>query len=174
MKSFPEYGEKIRQYAIEKGAVDAVLFTLDDIFFDPRVLLKCMYGCTDWGKGLTCPSRPGSPSMAEYKEIFSHYKWGVIIHAHDKHTSQAASFEVERKAFVDGYYFAFSLSDCGLCKECAGHTGGECRFVRQARPAFHSVGIDVFKTVRNLGLPISTLFDPSTEEQNWYSAVFIE
>jgi hypothetical protein len=36
------------------------------------------------------------------------------------------------------------------------------------------VGIDVFKTVRALGLPLTTLSDPNTEEQNWYSAVFIE
>jgi predicted metal-binding protein len=80
----------------------------------------------------------------------------------------------ERKAFVEGYYFAFSLSDCGLCKECAGFTNGECRNVVKARPAFHSVGIDVFKTVRQLGLPINTLFDPAAEEQNWYAAVFVE
>ena len=71
-------------------------------------------------------------------------------------------------------YEAYKAVYCGLCKECAGHTGGECRHVRQARPAFHSVGIDVFKTVRQLGLPISTLIDPDSEEQNWYAAVFVE
>ena len=43
-----------------------------------------------------------------------------------------------------------------------------------ARPAFHSVGIDVFATVHRFGLPLRTLFDPGKEEQNWYSAVFVE
>ena len=87
---------------------------------------------------------------------------------------RALTFELERKAFVEGYYFAFSLSDCGLCKECAGFTNGECRNVVKARPAFHSVGIDVFKTVRQMGLPIETLPNRDHPDQNWYSAVFVE
>ena len=170
----PRYAYDLMNEANSLGAADSRFFTLADIAFDSRVLLKCMFGCTDWGKGLTCPSRAGSPSMAEYKEMFSRYRWGIIIHAHDKHTSQKVSYALEKKAFNDGYYFAFSLSDCGLCKECAGFTGSECRHIREARPAFHSVGIDVFKTVRNLGLPIGTLTDPDHQEQNWYSAVFVE
>jgi hypothetical protein len=43
-----------------------------------------------------------------------------------------------------------------------------------ARPAFHSVGIDVFKTVRQFGLLIETLPSKDHPDQNWYSAVFIE
>ena len=174
MAEFPAYAQVLVDQALEMGAVSAVAFELKDICFDTRTLLKCMYGCKDWGKGLTCPSRPNNPSLAEYREMLSRYKWGVIVGGHNKHITQKVSFELERKAFVDGYYFAFSMSDCGLCKECAGFTGGECRNVVKARPAFHSVGIDVFKTVRQLGLPIQTLFDPDHEEQNWYAAVFVE
>ncbi|MEX0974479.1 MAG: DUF2284 domain-containing protein [Bacillota bacterium] len=44
---------------------------------------------------------------------------------------------------------------------------------KTARPAFHSMGIDVFKTVRKFGLPIDTL-KREDETPNWYSAVFIE
>lgn len=174
MADFPQYKDELVSLALKMGAVDAVPFTLSDIAFDPRTLLKCMFGCSDWGKGLTCPSRAGSPTMKEYQKMFSKYHWGVVIHGHDKHVSQQVSYELEKKAFADGYYFAFSLSDCGLCKECAGFTGGECRNKRMARPAFHSVGIDVFKTVRGLGLPIGTLTNPEHQEQNWYSAVFVE
>lgn len=170
----PDYAFDLMDEADYLGAVGRRFFTISDIAFDARVLLKCMFGCTDWGKGLTCPSRPGSPTMAEYKKMLSLYRWGIIIHTHDKHSSQTISYELKKKAFNDGYYFAFSLSDCGLCKECAGFTGGECRHIREARPAFHSVGIDVFKTVRRLGLPINTLTDPDHQEQNWYSAVFVE
>jgi hypothetical protein len=35
------------------------------------------------------------------------------------------------------------------------------------------VGIDVFKTVHQFDLPLKTLRNED-EEQNWYSAVFIE
>ncbi len=160
--------------ALSMGAIDAVEFTISDIAFDSRTLLKCMFGCTDWGKCHVCPSRPGSPSAAEYKEMLSRYGGGIIIHTHDKKLSQKISFTIEGDAFRDGHYFAFSLSDCALCSQCAAVTHEPCRFARMARPAFHSVGIDVFKTARGLGLPIETLTDPENEEQNWYSAVFIE
>jgi predicted metal-binding protein len=170
----PSYWRQLAALALQSGASHAVPFIIADIVFDSRTLLKCMFGCADWGKGLTCPSRAGSPSMREYMEMFSRYSWGLVIHAGDKHASQKASFALESAAFHNGYYMAFSLSDCGLCAECAGHTGGECRDPRKARPAFHSVGIDVFKTVRAFGMPIETLPDSETQPQNWYSAVFIE
>ncbi len=160
--------------ALEMGAADAVEFSIGDICFDSRTLLKCMYGCDSWGKNHTCPSRSGSPSMSEYREMFSRYKRGIIIHAHDKALSQRISFKIEGEAYRDGYYFAFSLSDCSLCKKCAAEDGLPCRNMHSARPAFHSVGIDVYKTVHNLGLPLRTLADADAEEQNWYSAVFIE
>ena len=166
--------QKYLEIAQEMGATDAVLFEAPQICWDSRTLLKCMYGCSDWGKNHTCPSRPGNPSMAEYQEMFSHYSWGVIVHTKEKNLSQKISMKLESLAFHDGYYFAFSLSDCGLCRECAAVEHQDCRHVQQARPAFHSVGIDVFKTVHQMGLPLQTLPDRNDPDQNWYSAIFIE
>lgn len=165
--------EKYIKKALDMGADHAVKFTTEDIVFDSRTLLKCMYGCKDWGCGLTCPSRPGSPKPWEYERMLSKYSWGVIIHSKDKKISQDVSFAIESEAFTDGYYFAFSMSDCAICGECAGFKGRGCVNPKKARPAFHSVGIDVFKTVRKFGLPLYTLKD-ADDEQNWYSAVFIE
>ncbi|MCD6395776.1 MAG: DUF2284 domain-containing protein [Planctomycetes bacterium] len=155
------------------GADDVVAFGIDDIVFDPRTLLKCMFGCGDWGKGHTCPSRPGALKPWEYQKMFERYSWGVIVHSTDKKVSQEVSFAIEREAFLKGYYFAISLSDCALCKECAGYKGLACANPKKARPAFHSVGIDVFKTVHAFGLPLETLASED-EGQNWYSAVFVE
>jgi predicted metal-binding protein len=159
--------------ALSFGANHSVLFKIEDIVFDSRTILKCMFGCNDWGKGHTCPSRPGSLMPWEFKEIFLSYSWGIIIHSTDKKAAQEASFALESQAFVDGYYFAFSLSDCALCHECAGFKDKPCVNPKKARPAFHSVGIDVFKTVRKFNLPLETLKDQS-QTQNWFSAVFIE
>jgi len=159
--------------ALEMGAANAAKFELVDIVFDPRVVLKCMFGCNDFGKAHTCPYQRSPLSMEEYERIFSRYKHGIIIGCPDKAASQRISYEIERQCFLDGYYFAFSLSDCGLCGKCAKATDTECRFPDKARPAFHSIGIDVFKTVRQLGLPIGVLKNRD-EPQNWYSAVFIE
>ena len=159
--------------ALEMGAAHALVVTTDQIVFDPRTILKCMFGCEDWGFNHTCPSRPGALSIFEYEKLFRRYSYGIIVHSHDKRLNQNISYEIERRAFLDGFHFAFSLSDCGLCKECAGFQGRPCRNPKKARPAFHSVGIDVFTTAKNLGLPIHPLQDED-DEQNWYAFVFIE
>jgi len=159
--------------ALSMGAKNAARFGIDDIVFDSRVILKCMFGCGDYGKLHTCPNQRSPLSMEEYEKIFKKYSWGIIIGCGDKPTSQKISYEIERLCFLDGHYFAFSLSDCGLCKTCGKTDGVECRVPQKARPALHSVGIDVFKTVKNLGLPLGVLKDEN-DAQNWYSAVFIE
>ena len=165
--------EQIKIKAIDLGADNAVIFKIDQIVFDERTLLKCMYGCEDWGKGHTCPSAPGSLKPWEYERIFKRYQWGCIIHSTSKKISQDVSYKLEQEAFLAGHYFAFSMSDCAICSECAGFQGKPCVAPKLARPAFHSVGIDVFLTVKKFGLSLSTL-KSEDEPQNWYSAVFVE
>ncbi|MCL2199522.1 MAG: DUF2284 domain-containing protein [Defluviitaleaceae bacterium] len=159
--------------ALSLGAKTVTPFKISDIAFDPRVVIKCIFGCGDFGKQHTCPYQKSPLSMQEYQQIFSHYSHGIIIGCDNKPDSQKISYHIERQAFLDGYYFAFSLSDCGLCKTCAKAKNADCPHPDKARPAFHAIGIDVFKTVKNLGLPLNVLVE-KTEEQNWYSAVFIE
>jgi len=162
-----------RELALSLGADHAMIFSIEDIVFDSRTLLKCMFGCADWGKNHTCPSRPGSLLPWEYEKILRRYRGGIIIHSRDKRKAQEISFILEREAFLRGKYFAFSLSDCALCTECAGNRNVECPHPKKARPAFHSVGIDVYKTVHRFNLPLETL-KSEEEPQNWYAAVFIE
>jgi predicted metal-binding protein len=159
--------------ALELGAKNAVRFEIADIVFDPRVILKCIFGCGSFGRNHTCPFQKSPLTMKEYEETLKRYQWGVIVGCTDKNESQRVSLEIERRAFLDGYYFAFSLADCGLCKECAKVTEEPCRIPAKARPAFHSVGIDVFKTVKKFNLPLYVAQDYDAE-LNWYSAVFIE
>ena len=164
---------KYIQQALDMGAKNAVRFEIGDIVFDPRVVLKCLFGCEDFGRGHTCPYQKSPLNMKEYEEIFAKYSWGIIIGCADKAVSQKISYEIERTCFLDGYYFAFSLSDCGLCKVCTKIHDEPCRVPAKARPAFHAVGIDVFKTVHKFGLPLYVATNPDAEI-NWYSAVFIE
>jgi len=165
--------EKYINMAISMGAKNAVRFNISDIAFDSRVVLKCIFGCGDFGLLHSCPYQRSPLSMEEYQRIFEKYSWGIIIGCADKPTSQTISYEIERECYLDGYYFSFSLSDCGLCKTCAKAKDVNCVFPQKARPAFHSVGIDVFKTVRKFNLPIEVLRSKN-DPQNWYSAVFIE
>ena len=103
-----KYAQKYIHKALEMGATDAVFFDASQICWDSRTLLKCMYGCTDWGKNHTCPSRPHNPSMAEMKEMFSRYRWGIIIHTKEKNISQKISLAVESASmvFVASRYFS--------------------------------------------------------------------
>jgi predicted metal-binding protein len=165
--------KKFCELALSLGALHAQVFTLDDIVFDPRTLIKCMFGCKDWGKGHTCPSRPGSLSLAQWRETLERYRWGLIIHCNDAKLNQDISYELERQAYFAGYYFAFSMSDCKLCATCAGYSNELCRFPKKARPAFHSAGIDIFATAHRFNLPIETL-EHGDEQENWYAAVFVE
>jgi len=164
--------EKYINIALSQGAANVVSVTPEDIVFDGRTLLKCMFGCKDWGKGCTCPSRPGFLPQKELKELLLMYKTVLIIHAKDKKTAQNASLAVENEAYLDGDVLVFSMSDCALCAECAGRSGQSCKNAMMARPAFHSVGIDVFATAKKLGLPLYPLRNEN-DEQNWYSAVWL-
>jgi predicted metal-binding protein len=164
--------DRYKTIASAEGAEDVVVITPDEVVFDGRTLLKCMFGCADWGKGPTCPSRAGFLKPWEFEPLLRQYTTVLIIHSHDKRVAQQASFAVEREAYLDGDHLAFSMSDCALCAECAGQSDLPCRNPKQARPAFHSVGIDVFSTVHKLGLPLKPLRDPE-EEQNWYAAVWL-
>lgn len=169
--------ERYLALAVEWGAAHAVAFTPDDVVFDERSLLKCMFGCPDWGVGPTCPSRPGALRPDEYERMLRKYSWGVIIHSPFKKTAQDVSYRLEKQAFVDGYHLAFSMSDCACCSAgCLGVSRGDgvCVNPKKARPAFHSVGIDVFRTVRAFGLPIETLPSDDHPDCNWYSAVWVD
>ena len=91
--------------AIKLGADHAVVFKIADIVFDPHTILKCMFGCSDWGKRYTYPSRLGSLNPWEYRKVFEKYFWGIIVHSKSKKASQDVSFAIERDAFLNGYYF---------------------------------------------------------------------
>jgi len=141
--------------ALEMRAQNAKILSTEDLVFDPRTLLKCMYGCDDWGRNWTCPSAPNALNPWEAERLLKRYKHGILIHAKDFKLAQDISFQVETQAFFDGYHFAFSMSNCVLCKTCC--FPAPCRFPLKARPPMEALGIDVFATVKKFGLPLKTL-----------------
>ena len=160
-------------YAIENGAKNAVQISMDKIVFDHRTYLKCMFGCGGSNPATLCHSQPGRIKPWEYEPILKKYNWGILIHSNENKLAQKIALNIEKKAFIDGYYFAFSLSDCDLCDDCNRSYGKPCKNYTEVRPSMHSTGIDVFKTVHGIGLPIQTL-KSQDEEQNCYSLVLFE
>ena len=165
--------QKYIDHAIANGAKSSVCVTIDKIVFDHRTYLKCMFGCGGSNPNSLCHSQPGRIKPWEYEPILKKYSWGILIHSNENRMAQKIALDIEKKAFVDGYYFAFSLSDCDLCDNCSRWIGKPCVHYSDVRPSMHSAGIDVFKTVRGVGLPIQTLKEPD-EEQNCYSLVLFE
>ncbi len=164
--------EKYIQLAKDLGMTNALYITSDDIVFDIRAILKCRWGCEDFFKdSIKCHSR--NTSFQERMEMINKYKNIIILHSHNENELSEAVLELEKIAFLDGYYFAFAIRSCKLCKSCAVDQGKSCPTPERVRPCDQSFGIDVFKTARNLGMPCDVLCSKD-EVQNRYGFVLIE
>lgn len=137
------------------------------------VRLKCQYGCKNYGTRYTCP--PYSPTPEDTRKVLDEYDRAYLMKYEgflgfdeyppkrldeamtdlSRHVCRAA-LDMERHAFLSGYYKAFSYGAhrCRLCDVCAVmEKGGKgCRFPAEARPSLESAGIDVFRTAKNAGL----------------------
>jgi len=152
--------------------VDAKIIPSNDIFFDIRAILKCRWGCIDFfEQNIKCHNR--NTSLEERMEMIKTYQHILILHNHDAHQLSKAALEIERTAFLDGYYFAFTIRYCNYCKECAVRKGDPCPTPDKVRPCDQSFGIDVYKTARNLGMPCEVLQNEN-DVQNRYGFVLIE
>ncbi len=81
--------------------------------------------------------------------------------------------KVEAHAFTQGYRFAtgFIGGSCKLCAECVTQDSHDiCRHPFRARPSMEAVGIDVFKTAQNAGLPFEI---PPKEKTVWNGLILI-
>jgi predicted metal-binding protein len=80
---------------------------------------------------------------------------------------------VEAQAYALGYRFAtgFKAGSCKLCPECVTKDSQEpCRHPFQSRPSMEAVGIDVFKTAENAGLPFDI---PTKNKAVWNGLVLV-
>ncbi len=163
---------KYIQMAKALGMEDAILIGPDDIFFDIRAVLKCRWGCEDFHKQtIKCGSR--NTSFEDGMRMIESYKNILLLHAHDGTDLSRAILEIERAAFLDGHYFAFGIRYCKLCKKCMVDEGKECPTPQKIRPCDESLGIDMYKTARNKGLPCNVLKDKN-DVQNRYGFVLID
>ena len=164
--------EKYIQLAKDIGMVNALLISSDKIVFDIRAILKCRWGCEDFSeKNVRCHTR--NTSYDERVSMINKYKNILLVHCHDAHELSHALLALERAAFLDGYCFAFALRYCHLCKECATEKGKPCPTPQKIRPCEESFGINVYKTVCDLGLPCQPL-KSENEEQNRYGFLLID
>lgn len=152
--------QAIVEKAKSAGASDAAAISAADIAVRNWVRLKCQYGCDEYGKRLTCP--PNTPTPQEFKEVLKEYKTALLIKFECSDYGQAVLKarecinQVERYAFLNGYYKAFGLAAgcCPYCKECSLKT---CSEPIKARPSMEAVGIDVYETSRRAAFKLEVV-----------------
>lgn len=97
----------------------------------------------------------------------------MLVHAHNARLISSVLLQLEKTAFLDGHYFAFALRACNLCPACLLEKGKPCPTPEKIRPCEQMFGIDVYKTVRNLGFPCEVLKN-EYEIPNRYGFLLIE
>jgi predicted metal-binding protein len=82
--------------------------------------------------------------------------------------------KAEAKAYSMGFYFAtgFIGGSCKLCSKCVTQQSGEaCKHPFQARPSMEAVGIDVFKTAKNIGFELAP---PKNNLVRWTGLILVD
>ncbi len=148
---------------------------------------KCKYGCPAYGKHLCCP--PFTPTSGETRKMISEYSSAIIVRlevpagsgredakrlaSEGKTKLQKIVCDLERQAFLSGYYKAFGMSSspCYLCESCVIEDklariemiseldAVRCRHKDVMRPSMEACGIDIFKTLDNAGYDTKVLKD---------------
>ena len=164
--------EKYIRLAKEVKMVNSMIISPKDIYFDIRAILKCRWGCEDFSpESIRCQT--WDTTYQERVEMIKRYDHILFVHSHDARELSNAVLEIERTAFLDGYYFAFAIRACNLCKVCPVKQGEHCPTPDKVRPCDSSFGIDVYKTARNLGLSCQVLQNRE-DVQNRYGFVLLD
>lgn len=161
------------------GVLDAVVVApQSQVFTATWVRLRCQYGCSEYGRCLTCP--PYSPTPETTRKMLDEFQAGIVLHGDDWSSVRRIAQHLEERIFLAGYYKAFALlcGPCDHCKTCVvtgskGTRPSSCRHPEKARPAMEAAGIDVFATARAAGLPIEVVRS-SDCPQNYYALVLVD
>jgi len=187
--------------AKEFGATYAALMPAERVVVDERVRLKCAVPvCQGYGNYLHCPPNTMSVaefrvvlerfSAALLVQVESERNSAdldeeglagknaaeleALLHGEPNLLLGRVINQLEAEAFKAGYYYAagFSGGICLLCPECVSVGSGKlCRRPYEARPSMEGMGIDVFKTAANAGLPISLSSD---QPVRWTGLVLLD
>jgi predicted metal-binding protein len=189
------------EIALAGGAKAARIIPANMVVIDERVRLKCeVPRCGKYNQYLTCPPHAMSVAtfssmlsryvwcllvQVEAENIDSSDKCvgsitGSVLEESQRrhHPYQLKLLEiielVEKAAFKKGMRFAagFTGGECVLCERCVDNRSSDaCRHPFRARPAMEGVGIDVFQTAQNAGLPIHL---SSSENVLWTGLILLE
>lgn len=141
--------QELVQEALDLGCSKAKIVLTQTISMAHWVKLRCQFGCSHYGKVITCP--PCSPDSEEMAEVINEYEKALLINASPDANVQEIVVSLENSLKKKGYHKAFALGarPCDLCTPCTVSTF--CQFPEKARPTLQACGIDVKSTVDRNG-----------------------
>lgn len=146
------------------GIDEAMIIYTSKVEVKDWVLLKCKYGCENYGKSHSCP--PNSIPPDETRKIMREYKRAILVVAKTKELKEQKKFrkallEMEKALFLKNHYKAFALVPgcCDNCDVCAVQEGKQCRNPITKRPCIEGTGIDVFALAKKHKKNIQTIKD---------------
>ena len=184
-----EAGSDKSQYATletifkDDGFTDFKWIAPEQIVVAQWVRMKCMFGCSNYGRKGACP--PQTLAVSDCERFFREYTDAVVFHLRLQNDDPEERIrwyretalklvELERKAFLAGFERACMLlfGGCYLCHECTSERS-LCKLPEKARPAPEGLAVDVFSTVKKLGYPISVLTE-STQAADRYVFLMVD
>jgi predicted metal-binding protein len=141
--------QELIQEALDCGCTKAKVVLTQTISMAHWVNLHCQFGCSQYGKLLTCP--PCTPDTDEMAEILTEYEKALLINVNSDTNVQKLVVRLENSFKQKGYTKAFGLGaqPCNLCDPCTVSTF--CQHPEKARPTLQACGIDVKNTVLKNG-----------------------
>ncbi|MCK4670013.1 MAG: DUF2284 domain-containing protein [Nanoarchaeota archaeon] len=138
--------------------IAAKLFSADKIEIADWPILKCAFGCDSYGKNWTCPPHNDiTPEKA--RKIIKDYKRAILLQfdSTDYKKIYNILLSIEKEILNNNFYkvFALSMGYCPLCDKCT--VPNPCAFPELRRPPMEALGIDVFKTLKNIGIELKIL-----------------
>jgi predicted metal-binding protein len=109
MKGLPAYLKK----AYELGFTRVKIIDTKTVVTAGWVRAKCQFGCSGFGKYLTCP--PFSPGPVQMRNILAEYRRGLLLQVENIPPAKEdriwrkmkrAVVKLERDFFLDGFYKA--------------------------------------------------------------------
>ena len=136
-----ETARRWEERAREAGASGARPLAASDVTLHEWALLKCRYGCPDYGRRLSCP--PSSPSLGELRAALAGYRHALLVWVEvageeeepaARRRLHEALLTLERDAFLQGdrKALAFGVGPCLWCGEEPCPEDGTCRHREQA------------------------------------------
>ena len=182
--------EKYRRRAIELGATDAKIISMDDVVIDERVVAKCVYPkCPGYGTNVNCPPYAMTPDETRKLVNKFHYAIFVKIEVPAEHIAGKEAIEkqlvnpyrrklaeivarLESETFHDGYHLALAFGS-GSCKmffcpdkECEVLVPGHgCPHRLKARSPMEAVGMDVYTMAAKAGWDIYPIGDSTNPSE---------